>query len=417
MICLICFLFVFLSCASIIGDLSIEKSASSNQSAKTPTFEEFTLIPTATSTPVNPECWERLFQIEDIYGFPLVMREGPDHTLWILYPKELVHIIDKENIERIKFTDFSPCEVCLGDDKGTIVIDNSGNVFIGSKSGLLILKKGGDLKFYSIKELIPNSGDGLGIYSLLTDNLGRVWISQDNSLCYLSKENWKCFPLTGLKIYFDDGKHFYYDQVISGVAGKGDQIWFGTRWGRIIEFDGKKIEIIDLYDRFHSGISSIVSISYNTADESVWAVNQSSSSCSDHEKNRSSYAVFQRKKTGEWVGYSKELFIVQGSNRGVACGSAPTIITNARDGTVWLGFWWQIGLAYFEDNAWMGINGKKLPISDDLAYMKYRTTCGLPEDNWITDILESADGRLIVSDRFGVFVLNKDMLASFSLTR
>ncbi len=415
--CLFCLLFVFLSCASIIGDPSLEKSASLNPTAKTPAFEEFTLIPTATSTPVNPECWERLFQIEDIYGFPLVMREGPDQSLWVLYPKELVHIIDKENIERIKFTDFSPCETCVGYDKATMVVDPSGDVFIGSETGLWVLKQRSVLKFYPIKDLFPNPLDRFEVYSLLTDNQGRVWISQANSLCYFTKETWKCFQLSELKIPYDEGKDFYYDQVISGVAGKGEQIWFGTRNGRIVKLDGKRIEVDDLYDQFHSDISNILSISYNEKDDSVWAINTTISACSDYEEYRSSYAVLQRRKSGEWIGYPKDLFIVQDSKSGGGCGFFPTIITNTRDGRVWLGFMWQIGLTYYEDHTWMGINGKKLPISDDLAHMKYMSTCGLPEDSWITDILETTDGRLLVSDRFGVFVLKKDMLASFGITR
>jgi len=392
-----CFIFLLSACASSAQSVSPVTTAPLTLSVTATPLVSFATsiepLTTPTNTPDPLSCWNPLLispDVENPTGFPVAIGEGLGNTIWVLYQNRVAQILNDGTTNLYKFQDLLNCGKCADVTNDTMAISSEGDAWIGTPTGLLIVKKNGEWEQIPTTEILPSAKESLGLKVLLSDKKGNIWVSNANTLCSYNGSSWKCKVNDGV------------DEIISAVDGKDDQIWFGTMYGKIILFDGKEYAVSDLRNLTDSPASMLVSLAFDEQADSLWAASSMISSCSDTKRNSSSAAVFKRNPDGSWQTFAKDLFMKE-SNDSSGCGGAPTSIAVAKDGKVWLGMTRQLALAYYDGVNWNALDKKVLPY--DLASPPSSTSsCLLPKDDWITDILVTRDGKLLVSNRFGVFM-------------
>ncbi len=396
---ILCFIFLLSACGSSAQGVSPVTIA-----PLTPSVTATPLVPFATSveprtTPTNTpdplSCWNPLLispDVENPTGFPVAIGEGLDNTIWVLYHNRVAQILKDGTVNLYKFQDFSDCGKCMDITNETMAISSAGDAWIGTPTGLLVVKKNGEWEEIPATKILPSAKESLGLKVLLSDKKGNIWVSNANTLCSYNGSSWKCKVNDGV------------DEIISAVDGKDDQIWFGTTHGKIILFNGKEYDVSNLNDFFDTPISikMISSVAFDGGTGSLWAASSTISSCSDTKFNAANFAVFRRNPDGSWQTFAKDLFMKE-SNDSSGCGGAPTSIAVAKDGKVWLGMMRQLGLAYYDGVNWKALDGKVLPY-DLASSSSSNNSCVLPTDDWTTDVLVTRDGKLLVANRFGVFM-------------
>jgi len=155
-----------------------------------------------------------------------------DESLWVgTYGNGLVKIKDNGSFYYTT-KDGLPNNVI-----SSIQEDKEGNLFIGTRGGLSIFKKG---KFhnYSINDGLPSDA----IYALYYDDSKKVlWIGTREGLCKMEDQKFHCYKI---------GNEFLRNMIISFYEDKEGALWIGTYGSGLIRFKDDKFTIFSKKDGF-----------------------------------------------------------------------------------------------------------------------------------------------------------------------
>jgi len=371
-------------------------------------------IDTASSTPVSiitntpsptpeKECWEPDWQMVWANGHELrAIGEGPQDVFWFLSDSSLDRMSIKNEIYKfIEFSGILHCDNCRDIVNGTLAISTSGEAWIGLSTGLLIVDKDGAWRQIDIDEVLPFADKSLGLRVLLSDANGNIWVSNSNSICYFNGTDWNCHQIDGLqeKITIAGVEHEKTAEIISAVSGQANQVWFGTKYGRVILFNGNDYDVYNLSELtdFNSYIGSLA---FDEKTGTLWALNTSGGS-------KDTIGVFRRSSDGNWKTFRRDLFSSRPDQE--SFGQILKSIAVTHDGTVWLGMERGLALVYYNGVEWKTLDGESLPVK--LSYYSKPKLpnidgCNLPDD-YIVDIFAAENGNLIVGNQIFGFMYKK----------
>jgi signal transduction histidine kinase/ligand-binding sensor domain-containing protein/DNA-binding response OmpR family regulator len=122
--------------------------------------------------------------------------------------------------------------------------DNTGNIWIGTKKGLI--------SFDPDNELFKEEPLNQNISAILLDKEGTLWINSfDTGALYYKKDKEKEIK----QFYLSDGKP-YYESVYSMDNCRDGTIWIGTHDGKILKFDQHKKTVAQI-GKYDNEISAI----------------------------------------------------------------------------------------------------------------------------------------------------------------
>ena len=401
----VCFLFFLSACASTAEHERVETITYAPSAAPTESTNTSMIIQTI--TPVPEECWRTVVisDYENRPSFPLSISEGVEESLWVLYHNRLQQILSDGTIKLYNFRDFFDCGKCLEIANGSMAVSEAGDVWIGLPTGILIVEENGNWRHLEINEITPLGNEKSDLQVLLSDKKGDIWVSQDNTLCFYDDIAWHCNTLNELtwESHLVEGTT-QADDIISATSGQGNQIWFGTEYGRIILYDGEGFIVENLNEAIDAQepIRRIRSMDFDEETGFLWAISSTISSCIDITFNELNSAVFQRDSEGNWLSFAKKLFVAPPYHSS-GCGHEVTSIVVTKESKVWLGIRHQFGLAYYDGLSWKTLRDEPLPYIQNGQTSNIVSACDIPLSDWVTDLLITRAGKLVMANQLGVF--------------
>ena len=399
----ICQFFMLNACANRsknvpVDDKVIKTLIFTSTETKHPTPTS-TLVPSTSFPLVRSRSWKTIW----LNDFPnngrlLAIRQGLENEYWFLSDNTLVLFSKQGKTKTFNLQEILECFDCQNILNGTLVIGQTNDVWIGLSSGLLVVHNNGDWERFLTQDIIQVKSNSTEVRALLSDQEGNIWVSSTNMLCSFNNASWQCSSLDNLiENYYAENAHNYLDEIISATLGKDEEIWFGTKEGKIILFDDEKFHIDTLpKDNY---LHNIGDMAFDTTSDTIWAVSLDIPDCKEGLLTETSGVIFKESKN-EWYSFNLSLFADKDEH---LCYYPLRSITVTPDGTVWLGMMYRHGLVYYNGANWSTINGEMLPFfCSSCPRHSDESLCGL-HDCYIVDLLVTHDGRLLVANRFGVF--------------
>lgn len=375
---------------SAVGSSPIQLTIPAWEVTITPTNEfpadEVATIPTPSSldqpTP-DLGCWEqRIDDLYESYGVPFVIQEDINETLWVLYQRALVKV-NGHNQTSYEFADMLECETCVA--TGTMAVTPSGEIWMGFSDGLVRLN-GSQWQHIPLNAVLPEGQNRLGLRVLMSTPYGTVWVSdyEGNVCSYHGK--WRCFrPITEDR----------YDEIISAVSESDSHFWFGSKFGRIIEYQDGVRHTYSLHTLFPGLYGRKVgALAFDQSSGTLWAIETNPRRSFEGEAYPN-IGVIKKTKDGKWSVFEKSLFDKLPTNQ---CGWPLTSMAIDSRGRLWLGMIFCYGVVYYDGTDWKTLSGKALPFRADAIEDKFPLT-----DDYIISLYRSQDGGLFVLNRAGVF--------------
>lgn len=385
------FMMLFSACSTEIesnGDIELKPEATT----EIPIQTEESIEPTSTavSIPLLSSAWKMVWANDfQNNGRLRAIKQGTNNGIWLLYDEALIWLPTQGEAERFSLKEILGCVECRDEINGTLAVAQVDDAWVGLSSGLLVAKKTGEWFRLSSEDIIHTERDAEEIRVLLFDQHKEVWVNFANILCKSNGDGWNCETFDELVV---DSFFGAIDDIISATPGKDDQIWFGTRFGKIILYNSNIYIIDDL-----PGFLKIGDMAYNPKTETLWAINVYPPSCGEGVLS-DSIGVYYKRDGNEWGSFPLSLFA---DCEGNLCYFPLTSIDVTTEGVVWLGMMFRHGLVYYDGIQWKTLEGETLPTYFD-SCLDWSNECGVP-DCYTVDVLATHDGRLLVANRDGVF--------------
>jgi hypothetical protein len=394
--------YVFLIIFALSSSGCLNREEFKTSSTKIPTKVD-KVLPITPSPASLRECWGPDWQIvwgnsQGNRGQLRSIKEGPKDVFWFLTDFALDKVVAQEKSYKFyRFQDLLHCEKCQDLVNDTFAISSKGDAWLGLTTGLLIIKSNGEWEQIPTQSVLPTAKQPLGLRVLLADNKGNIWVSNSDNLCFYNGSSWKCHQIDGLKEKYLINQTPYDEtaEILSAVSGNGDQVWFGTQYGRIIFFDGNKFDVYNLNHLTDSSFSSINigSMAFDNNTNNLWALNTRAGYF------KGSIGIFRRDSNGSWQTFQKELFFT--SERDENNFLPFTAITIAQDGKVWLGMDGGLALVYYDGRDWRTFDGSALPLGTEVKSSWNFSSimgCSLPNER-IVDVLTAQNGGVIIGNQ------------------
>jgi ligand-binding sensor domain-containing protein len=395
--------FVILGCVCLLTGCVVFRPETKPTSTKDLTeATKLAIVPlvsnTPTSIPRKQRCWGSDWQYfwltsEGNRGVLRNLGEGPDNIYWFLTDFALDKISDNKKIS-YKFQEILHCDKCQDILNGTLAISARGEAWLGLSTGVLIIDKNGEWRQITTEKVLPSANKALGLRVLLSDINGNIWISNSNNLCSFDGATWKCYQIDGLEEKYElNGIQHDNTAVISAASGQANQVWFGTRTGRIILLNDKKFDVYNLNELIRPPPFNpeIGSMAFDKRTGELWALNTFGRNL------EGSIGVFRRTSDGSWQTFRKDMFF---SERGDSFYMPLTAITISEDGKVWVGMERGLALVYFDSLGWKTFDGKQLPLDLDARRAWSFSNiigCDMPDD-YVVDVLATRGGNLLIGN-------------------